>query len=135
MDGGELAPQCPVDDAGYHGIETHEESLRPAQMALDGTLTKEEIAEFFLTVPEFVNLFGPVQDLSDAELVEQLFLNTLDRPGEQAGVDFWVSVLADPEFSRAEMLLAFAQSPENQLGSPDIVTLEETAPGEWEFVV
>lgn len=102
--------------------------------ALDGTLTKEEIAEFFLTVPEFVNLYGPVEALTDEELVEQLFLNTLDRPGEQAGVDFWVSVLADPEFSRAEMLLAFAQSPENQLGSPDIVTLEEVTPGEWEFV-
>lgn len=102
--------------------------------ALEVGLSKEEIASFFLTVPEFENLFGPVDELTDQELVEQLFLNTLDRPGEQAGVDFWVGVLADPDFSRADMLLAFAQSPENVLGSPNIATLEEVAPSEWDFV-
>ena len=57
-----------------------------------------------------------------------------DRPGDAAGVAFWESVLADPNFSRADMLIAFATSPENQLGSPDIITLTETSPSEWEFL-
>ena len=34
---------------------------------------------------------------------------------------------------RADMLLAFAQSPENQIGSPAISTLNEVSPGLWEF--
>lgn len=97
--------------------------------------SKVEIAEFFLDAPEFEALFGDVDSLTDQQLVEQLFLNTLDRVGDPAGVAFWVNVLATvPGFTRADMLLAFAQSPENQLGSPNIVTLEETSPSEWEFI-
>lgn len=97
-------------------------------------LTKEEIASFFLQSPEFEALFGNVDLLTDRELVELLFLNTLDRPGETAGVNFWVNTLSiDPDFSRADLLLAFAQSPENQLGSPDIVSLTEVSPSDWDF--
>lgn len=98
-------------------------------------LTKEEIADFFLNSPEFEALIGAdIDTLSDQELVEQLFLNTLDRPGDPAGVAFWVNVLATtPGFSRADMLLSFAQSPENVLGSPDIAGLQESAPSDWDF--
>ena len=47
---------------------------------------------------------------------------------------FWVNVLATaPGFSRADMLLSFAQSPENVLRSPAIAGLDEVAPSEWNF--
>lgn len=97
--------------------------------------TKLEIAEFFLESPEFALLLGgDPETFTDREIVELFFDNTLDRPGETAGVDFWEDVLADPFFTRADLLLAFAQSPENQLGSPTISTLEEVSFSNWDFV-
>jgi len=103
--------------------------------ALENGLSKEEVASFFLTAPEFLNLYGDVDTLTDRELIELLYLNTLDRPGEEEGIQFWLGVRqGDPDFSLEQLLLAFAESPENQLGSPDIVRITEVAPGEWDFV-
>ncbi len=97
-------------------------------------LSETDIAQAFLDSPEFANAFGPPASLSDRELVERLYRNVLDREGERAGVDFWVAVVARPDFGRDDLLLAFARSPENLTGSPFVETLEETAPGEWGFV-
>jgi hypothetical protein len=102
---------------------------------LNEVSTLEEIAGFFITETEFVELYGPSAALTDEAFVQQLYLNTLGREGEPGGVGFWTDLLAnDPGFGRADALLAFAESPENQFGSPDITTLTETAPGEWDFV-
>jgi cyclophilin family peptidyl-prolyl cis-trans isomerase len=102
---------------------------------LNEVSTLEEIAGFFITETEFVELYGPSAELTDEAFVQQLYLNTLGREGEPGGVGFWTDLLAnDPGFGRADALLAFAESPENQFGSPDITTLTETAAGEWDFV-
>ncbi|MEO0624532.1 MAG: DUF4214 domain-containing protein [Pseudomonadota bacterium] len=98
-------------------------------------LSEEGLAETFLDSREFeASIGGPDESLTDRELVEQLYLNVLDRPGEKGGVDFWTSVVGQPNYSRADLLLDFARSAENVNGSPQVLTLSEVEPGEWAFV-
>jgi hypothetical protein len=66
-------------------------------------------------------------------MVEVLYRNVLNREGEQGGVDFWLGVLADPTFDRADLLLSFARSGENLEGSAFVGSLSETQPGIWQF--
>ncbi|MGF1502590.1 MAG: DUF4214 domain-containing protein [Paracoccaceae bacterium] len=87
----------------------------------------------FLRSPEFTSKNGPVDALSDAELVAKLYANVLDRPGDAAGLDFWNARIAEPGVTRADLLVAFADSPENRLASTQIATLHEGADGEWVF--
>lgn len=68
-----------------------------------------EAAGLFLESPEFAQLFGT--DLSNNSFVEQLYLNVLGRPGEQAGIDFWKAHL-DNGGNRAAALVDFTQLPE-----------------------
>ncbi|MEO0625264.1 MAG: DUF4214 domain-containing protein [Pseudomonadota bacterium] len=103
-------------------------------------LTERALAQAFLGSAEFEVAFGDALDagdprfLNDRDLVQQLFRNVLDREGEQAGVDFWVGQLQSPSVSRADMLLAFAESPENIAGTPLVDTLVEDTTGDWFFV-
>lgn len=96
-------------------------------------LSEVDMARFFLDSPEFEAAFGDPAALSDRALVERLYENVLDRPGEAAGVDFWVGTLADPGYGRAALLRDFAASPENLAASAFVETLSEVAPGEWAF--
>ncbi|MEO0620833.1 MAG: cadherin-like domain-containing protein [Pseudomonadota bacterium] len=96
-------------------------------------LSEEDLAQAFLDSPEFEAAFGDPDTLSDTEIVEQFYLNVLDREGEEAGITFWVGRLGDPNFGRTDLLLAFADSAENLLGSPEVTTLFEASPGMWEF--
>lgn len=68
-----------------------------------------EASGLFLESPEFAQLFGT--DLSNNSFVEQLYLNVLGRPGEQAGIDFWKAHL-DNGGNRAAALVDFTQLPE-----------------------
>ncbi|MGF1447321.1 MAG: DUF4214 domain-containing protein [Pikeienuella sp.] len=100
--------------------------------AREGGFTELQVAEAFLDNPEFTEAFGPIDSLSDLELVEQLYRNVLDREGEQDGIDFWTGVLGDGA-SRAFVVLSFAESPENVEGSPFVLGLFEEIRGEWAF--
>lgn len=66
------------------------------------------ISGSFVDSIEFAERFG---DVGDAGFVSALFDNILGRPGEPAGVTFWEQALASGT-TRAEMLLAFSDSPE-----------------------
>ncbi|MEO0823712.1 MAG: DUF4214 domain-containing protein [Pseudomonadota bacterium] len=101
--------------------------------AREGGVSEKQVAQAFLDSGEFEAAFGAPATLSDPELVEQLYRNVLNREGEQGGIDFWVSVVGQPNFGRDDLLLAFAESPENLTGSAFVETLEEIAPGEWAF--
>ncbi|MEO1599177.1 MAG: DUF4214 domain-containing protein [Pseudomonadota bacterium] len=96
--------------------------------------SERDLANAFLQSGEFEAAFGDPDTLSDEALVEVLYRNVLDREGEAGGIAFWTSQVAQESFDRADLLLAFAASAENVAGSPFVETLEETAPGEWEFV-
>lgn len=57
---------------------------------------------------EFTGKYG---QLDDAAFVKQLYQNVLDRPADQAGLDFWTGQLG-AHASRGDVLLGFAQSHE-----------------------
>ncbi|MEM9144614.1 MAG: cadherin-like domain-containing protein [Pseudomonadota bacterium] len=97
-------------------------------------LSEDDLAQAFLDSPEFEASFGDPDTLSDRELVEQFYLNVLNRAGEEGGINFWETALSDPNFDRNDLLIAFADSPENLLGSPEVTTLTEVSPGMWDFV-
>ncbi|MEL6219822.1 MAG: DUF4214 domain-containing protein [Pseudomonadota bacterium] len=102
-------------------------------------LSERQLARTFLESDEFEAAFGEAFDqtsssyLDNRALVEQLYRNVLDREGEASGVDFWLGLVSQPGFTRADLLLAFAESPENVAGSPLVLTLTEGMPGDWEF--
>jgi hypothetical protein len=71
-----------------------------------------EIARNFYLSAEFAKSFGAPASLTDNQLVNILYTNILNRPGEQGGVDFWVSKLASG-YARSNLLIDFATSSEN----------------------
>lgn len=80
--------------------------------------TPIEVARHFAASLEFRMLYG--EDLSDANFITQLYLNTLERQGETDGVTFWNAYLAGGR-ERADVIFNFAQSAEYiGLSNPDI---------------
>lgn len=102
--------------------------------AREAGLSLEDVGEAFLRSAEFEAAFGNIDALSDRELVEQLYLNVLERSGETAGVDFWTNQVGQPDFSRADLLLAFSVSIENSETLEFVSTLTEVDEGIWAFV-
>ncbi|MEL6217077.1 MAG: DUF4214 domain-containing protein [Pseudomonadota bacterium] len=96
-------------------------------------LTELELASAFVDSREFEDIFGDPDELTDREFVQVLYQNILERSGEPAGVSFWEGQLGLADFDRDDLLLAFAESPENVAGTAFIATLAETEPGFWTF--
>ncbi len=95
--------------------------------------SEEELAAAFLAVPEFIDAFGDPADLTNEEFVDILYFNILDRVSEPAGRDFWIAALDNPAVDQADVLLAFAKSPENRAGSAFVEDLMEVSDGTWAF--
>lgn len=68
-------------------------------------------ANFFANSPEFVSSYGAT---SNSAFVNLLYQNVLDRPGEAAGIAFWVGELDSGARSRAKVLADFSESAENR---------------------
>jgi len=102
--------------------------------AVDGRIDKEGVAFGLIESPEFMDLFGDLDALTNQQYVDLLFSNILGREPDPEGSEFWVNLLnTNPNFSRGDALASISESPENQLGSPNILLLTETSPGVWEF--
>jgi hypothetical protein len=69
------------------------------------------IAQSFLLAPEFTKKYG--SNLTNAQYVDQLYLNVLGRMGEADGVNYWNGVLDTNKATRDTILIGFAASPEN----------------------
>jgi Ca2+-binding RTX toxin-like protein len=83
-----------------------------------GALTLSQVAQGFAASSEFA---GATQGMSNAELVDFMYNNTLDRAADGAGRAFWTDQL-DHGLSKADLLLAFSQSPEHtSLMAPHIM--------------
>jgi hypothetical protein len=89
-------------DAG--GLAHWRTGIESGQQTLTG------IANFFAASPEFGATYG---DLDARPFVQQLYRNSLDREGEEGGVDYWTNYLAD--HSRGEVVIGFSESPEHQM--------------------
>lgn len=101
---------------------------------VEGGLSQTELADAFLAAPEFTESFGAIDTLSEADLIDRLYLNVLGRSPDGDGQAFWRMAAERPGVGKAELLIAFATGPENRAGSPFVEGLVELAPGEWEFI-
>jgi hypothetical protein len=77
-----------------------------------------DVAQGFVGSAEFKSTYGAAPAARD--FVEHLYLNVLDRPGEQAGIDFWVGAMTSG-ISYADVLAGFSESPENQASVAKVI--------------
>ena len=89
------------DEAGdVYWVNTHAQGM-----------SINDISQNFLASPEFVQKYGA--NLTNAQYVNQLYLNVLGRPGEAGGVAYWNGVLDSGKETKSQVLIDFAVSPEN----------------------
>lgn len=69
------------------------------------------VSQMFINSAEFRSKYGA---LDDYNFVNQLYRNVLDRDGETKGVNDWVGALSGGAKTRAEVLVGFSESQENQ---------------------
>lgn len=79
--------------------------------ALDDGLSLSQLANNFISSPEFVRTYGT---LTDAQFVTQLYANVLHRAPDGAGYAYHTGNLASGANSRADVVVGFSESPENQ---------------------
>ncbi|HEU4853195.1 MAG TPA: DUF4214 domain-containing protein [Telluria sp.] len=79
---------------------------------MDKGMSLRDVAGHFIQSAEFVDNFGA--NLSNLQLVQTLYLNILDRPAEQAGVDYWVAALNSGTIGQADALAMISESAENR---------------------
>ena len=80
----------------------------------------ENISQAFLSAPEFTQRYGA--NLSNAQYVDQLYLNVLGRSGEANGVSYWNEVLNTGQATKDTVLIGFATSSENVLRTADHIS-------------
>jgi hypothetical protein len=69
------------------------------------------VARYFVDSPEFSARYGA---LDTAQFVTQLYANVLHRAPDQGGRDYWIGHLDQAHLTRAETLMYFSESAENQ---------------------
>ncbi|MEP6790257.1 MAG: DUF4214 domain-containing protein [Ramlibacter sp.] len=79
--------------------------------ALQDGQSLSDVAQHFMASPEFNARFGSPQD---SEFVNLLYHNVLDRDADAPGMAYYVDKLASHSASRADVLVGFSESPENQ---------------------
>jgi len=78
----------------------------------DQGLTLKDLAGAFIASAEFQSLYGA--DPSTEEFITLLYNNVLDRGPDQAGFAGWSEILTSGQQDRADVLLGFSESLENQ---------------------
>ncbi len=73
-------------------------------------LSMNQMAAQWTTFPEYRAAYG--ENPTDAELIDGLYQNVLDRAGDAEGIEYWLGRRAQG-MSVARLLIAFADSPEN----------------------
>ncbi len=79
--------------------------------ALDTGLDISQVAANFIASPEFSATYG---NLDNTQFVNQLYQNVLHRAADAAGLSFHTGNLASGANSRANVLVGFSESSENQ---------------------
>jgi hypothetical protein len=84
-----------------------------------GGETLQQIASQFTASQEFATLFGAPDN---AGFVKLMYENTLGRTPDTAGDVFWTGSLDTGALTKSQVLVGFAESPENlQLHGPGII--------------
>ena len=74
-----------------------------------GTASLEQMADSFTSSAEFQAKYG---SLGNRDFADALYVNTLDRHGDQQGLDYWTGVL-DAGIARSAVVLGFSESAEH----------------------
>ncbi|CAA9260673.1 MAG: Alkaline phosphatase [uncultured Acetobacteraceae bacterium] len=74
-----------------------------------GTATLGQMADAFTGSAEFRAQYG---SLNNRQFADALYVNSLDRPADQAGLDYWAAQL-DAGVARSAVVLAFSESAEH----------------------
>lgn len=82
-----------------------------ADRVLDGDVDAATLAQQFRVAPEFIAKYG--DNLSDRDYTDKLYSNVLLRPSDIEGLNFWTEHLTTGYFTRDQLMVAFAVSPEN----------------------
>ncbi len=77
-----------------------------------------DVSRSFVGSPEFRQKYG--DHPTDAAFVDLLYQNVLHRAGETGGVTFWNTMLGQG-VSRADVLAAFSESPENVAATASLI--------------
>lgn len=95
--------------------------------AIDDGLSLEQVAQNFINSPEFASTYG---SLNDTQFVTQLYANVLHRAPDAEGLAFHASNLGKG-VTRAQTLVGFSESPENQTALIGVITngMEYTVSG------
>jgi len=95
--------------------------LRAWREALDsGAQTPLALAQAFTTSQEFNSRYGI--NLTTAEFVEELYVNTLQRASDPAGQAAWVDAIESGRLTRADVVLGFSESAEHvSITAPNIM--------------
>ena len=92
----------------------------------NGSATLLQIADSFTQSAEFRGQYG---NLGNRDFANALYVNTLDRAADDAGLDYWTRILDSGAANRAEVVLAFSESAEHvALTAPRI---QSENPGEY----
>ena len=79
--------------------------------ALDDGMSLVQVAQNFINSPEFSATYG---SLNDTQFVTQLYANVLHRIPDDGGLAYHTGNLATGANTRANVLVGFSESPENQ---------------------
>ncbi|MDY0975949.1 DUF4214 domain-containing protein [Massilia sp. CFBP9012] len=84
---------------------------------MDNGTSLHQVATEFMIQPEFKKLYG--ENPTDQEFIHKLYENVLDREPDTGGLLYWSQMIG--QNGRAQMLIDFAESPENQALVIDVV--------------
>ena len=80
--------------------------------AMERGVSLATVAGGFTASQEFVDLYGA--QASDQQFVDLLYQNTLHRAPDAHGRQFWIDAMQVHHTARADVLVYFSESPENQ---------------------
>jgi hypothetical protein len=84
---------------------------------MDNGTSLHQVATEFMIQPEFKALYG--ENPTDQEFIHKLYENVLNREPDTGGLLYWSQMIG--QNGRAQMLIDFAESPENQALVIDVV--------------
>lgn len=88
------------------------------------SINQLQLAHEFRSAPEFIAKYG--SNVSNRDYTYNMYKNVLGREPDQGGIDYWTNVVDIGWVSRDQLLIEFAQSPENIS-----LTAPNTTAGYW----
>jgi FKBP-type peptidyl-prolyl cis-trans isomerase FkpA len=82
---------------------------------LDQGVSMAQVSQAFVDSDEYKNLYAGTT--SNSAIVRQYYLNVLNRPGDDSGINYWVGILDNKLASVSGVLAGFSDSQENINGT------------------